>query len=183
MKRCAPWSARHRPRKSCSHAVTTDAINLVAQSMASLLKPGDGNSDHGNGSTTPISSPGRCCANAPAPRSSPPGVTPAGELDLDDFHGKLSARTRIMAVSHVSNALGTINPVADLIRAARGYGAWTLIDGAQAVQHLPIDVRQLGCDFYAFSGHKMFWPDRYRCPVRQGGTAKRHAPPTRAAAR
>ncbi len=136
---------------------TTDAINLVATSMASLLKPGDEilitEMEHHSNIVPWQMLCERTGAALVAAR-----VTPAGELDLDDFHGKLSARTRIMAVSHVSNALGTINPVADLIRAARGHGAWTLIDGAQAVQHLPIDVRQLGCDFYAFSGHKMFGP-------------------------
>ena len=85
-------------------------------------------------------------------------VTAAGEIDPDDFHAKLGPKTRLLAVAHVSNALGTVNPVGDLVRAARRFGALVLIDGAQAVQHIPVDVRQLGCDFYAFSGHKMFGP-------------------------
>ena len=85
-------------------------------------------------------------------------VTHTGEIDLDDFHAKLGPRTRLLAVAHVSNALGTVNPVGDLISAAQRFGARVLIDGPQAVLHVPVDVQRLGCDFYAFSGHKMFGP-------------------------
>ena len=85
-------------------------------------------------------------------------LTTAGELDLAAFHALLSPRTRLLAIAHVSNALGTINPVAELIAAATAVGAVTLVDGAQAVGHLPIDVQALGCDFYAFSGHKLYGP-------------------------
>ena len=85
-------------------------------------------------------------------------VTPTGEIDLEDFHAKLGRHTKLVAVGHVSNALGTLNPVADLIDAANRQGALTLIDGAQAVQHVDVDVARLGCDFYAFSAHKLFGP-------------------------
>jgi cysteine desulfurase/selenocysteine lyase len=85
-------------------------------------------------------------------------VTDQGDIDLEDFHRRLGPRTAMVALGHVSNALGTINPVADLVRAARDAGAITLLDGAQAVAHLPVDVKSLGCDFYAFSGHKLFGP-------------------------
>ena len=85
-------------------------------------------------------------------------VTPTGEIDLEDFHAKLGRHTKLVAIGHVSNALGTVNPVANLIDAARRQGALTLIDGAQAVQHLDVDVARLGCDFYAFSAHKLFGP-------------------------
>ena len=85
-------------------------------------------------------------------------VTPAGEIDLADFHAKLGPRTKLVAVSHVSNALGTLNPVEEMIDAAHRQGALTLIDGAQAVQHLHVDVGRLDCDFYAFSAHKLFGP-------------------------
>jgi cysteine desulfurase/selenocysteine lyase len=81
-----------------------------------------------------------------------------GELDLDDFQRKLSVRTKIAAFTHVSNALGTINPVAQLTQWAKAVGAAVLIDGAQAVAHGPVDVRALDCDFYAFSGHKLYAP-------------------------
>jgi len=85
-------------------------------------------------------------------------ITEQGELDLDDFHRKLNERTKIVAVGHASNALGTINPVKAIIAAAHTVGAVVLIDGAQAAAHLPIDVVDLDCDFYALSGHKMFGP-------------------------
>ena len=70
----------------------------------------------------------------------------------------LGPRTRIAAFAHVSNALGTVLPVARLVAAARERGIVTVVDGAQAVPHLPVDVQALGCDFYAFSGHKLFGP-------------------------
>ena len=81
-----------------------------------------------------------------------------GEVDLDEFERLLTPRTRIAAFSHVSNALGTVNPVDDMCAMARERGVPTLIDGAQAAPHLPIDVRRLGCDFYCVSGHKMYGP-------------------------
>ena len=77
---------------------------------------------------------------------------------MEDFHAKLGARTKLLAIGHVSNALGTVNPVAEMIDAAHRQGALVLIDGAQAVQHLDVDVGRLGCDFYAFSAHKLFGP-------------------------
>ncbi len=85
-------------------------------------------------------------------------ITSGGDLDLADFESKLSERTLIVAFNHVSNALGTLNPVAKMCRLARERGALSLVDGAQAAGHLPLDVEKLGCDFYAFSGHKMFGP-------------------------
>jgi cysteine desulfurase/selenocysteine lyase len=85
-------------------------------------------------------------------------INGAGELDLDAFLGLLSDRTRIIAIAHVSNALGTISPVDEIIAAARQRGIPTLLDGAQGVPHMAVDVQSLGCDFYAFSGHKMFGP-------------------------
>jgi cysteine desulfurase/selenocysteine lyase len=81
-----------------------------------------------------------------------------GELMLDDFEALLTPRTKIVGVVHLSNALGTINPVQRLVEAAHGAGAVVLIDGAQAASHLPVDVQRLGCDFYVFSGHKVFGP-------------------------
>jgi cysteine desulfurase/selenocysteine lyase len=81
-----------------------------------------------------------------------------GELDLDAFERLLNERTRVVAFAHVSNVLGTINPVADLCRRARAAGALTLVDGAQAAPHVGLDVAALGCDFYAFSAHKMLGP-------------------------
>jgi len=85
-------------------------------------------------------------------------ITDAGELRLDDYERLLSERTRIVAVTHVSNALGTVNPVERIVRLAHDRGIPVLIDGAQAVAHTAVDVRALGCDFYVFSGHKVFGP-------------------------
>jgi len=81
-----------------------------------------------------------------------------GQLDVAAFRERLSSRTKIAAFTHVSNALGTVNPVEELVALARGVGAATLVDGAQAVPHMAVDVAALDCDFYALSGHKMFGP-------------------------
>jgi cysteine desulfurase/selenocysteine lyase len=85
-------------------------------------------------------------------------INDAGELDLDAFERLLSPRTRIVAVPHVSNALGTVNPVRKIVQLAHAHDVPVLVDGAQAVPHLPVDVQALGCDFYAFSGHKVYGP-------------------------
>ena len=82
----------------------------------------------------------------------------AGELLLDQYDALLNERTKLVAVMHVSNALGTINPVGEMIEQAHKYGVPVLIDGAQSAPHMPIDVQDLDCDFYTFSGHKMFAP-------------------------
>ncbi|KTC99500.1 cysteine desulfurase [Legionella erythra] len=81
-----------------------------------------------------------------------------GEVLLDEFEKKLNAKTKLVAISYVSNALGTINPVKQMIDMAHARGALVLLDGAQSTAHLPIDVQDLDCDFYAFSGHKMYGP-------------------------
>ena len=136
----------------------TDSINLVAQSWARTnLKPGDEilvswMEHHSNIVPWQL-----VCQQTGATLKVVP-ITDAGELDLDAFRTLLSARTKLLAVIHVSNALGTINPVADLVAAARAVGAVTVVDGAQAIPHLTVDVQALGCDFYAFSGHKMYGP-------------------------
>jgi cysteine desulfurase/selenocysteine lyase len=85
-------------------------------------------------------------------------VDEQGDLDLEAFDGLLCPRTKLLAIAHVSNALGTINPVPQLIARAHEVGVPVLLDGAQAVPHMPVDVQQLDCDFYVFSGHKLFAP-------------------------
>ena len=85
-------------------------------------------------------------------------VNDAGELLLDEFEKLLGPKTKLVAMSHVSNALGTVNPVRRIVEAARRVNARVLLDGAQAIPHLPVDVRAIDCDFYAFSGHKIYGP-------------------------
>jgi len=82
----------------------------------------------------------------------------AGELLLDEYDALLNERTKFVAVTHLSNALGTVNPIKEIIESAHKYGVPVLIDGAQSAPHMPIDVQDLDCDFFAFSGHKMFAP-------------------------
>jgi cysteine desulfurase/selenocysteine lyase len=85
-------------------------------------------------------------------------INEAGEIDLDEYRAMLSERTKLVAMIHVSNALGTINPIAEVIRLAHEKKIPVLVDGAQAVPHMPVDVQQLDADFYTFSGHKLFGP-------------------------
>ncbi|HEY2590735.1 MAG TPA: cysteine desulfurase [Steroidobacteraceae bacterium] len=137
---------------------TTEAINLVAQSFARpRLGPGDeilitALEHHANIVPWQMVRDQTGCSLSVAP------INERGELLLDRFMERLTPRTRLVAVAHVSNALGTILPVADIIAAAHARGVPVLIDGAQAVPHLPIDVRALDCDFYTFSGHKLYGP-------------------------
>ena len=136
----------------------TESINLVAASLGrTRLNPGDEvlitwMEHHSN-----IVPWQMICAQTGARLVAVP-MTPAGELDMEEYERLLSERTRIVAVGHVSNALGTINPVQAVIARAHEAGAVVLVDGAQAAPHLRIDVQALDCDFYAFSGHKMFGP-------------------------
>ena len=85
-------------------------------------------------------------------------IDDTGTLEMDAFEQLLSPRTKIVAVTHLSNALGTVNPIADIIRLARRAGAAVLIDGSQAAYHLPLDMAAMGADFYAFTGHKVYGP-------------------------
>lgn len=137
---------------------TTEAINLVAQSHARpRLKLGDEilitHLEH-HSNTVPWQ---MVCEQTGARLKVVP-ITPDGALDLDAFERLLGPRTRIFAVAHVSNALGTVNPIAELTARARAAGAMVLIDGAQGVPHRAVDVQALDCDFYAFSAHKLYGP-------------------------
>jgi cysteine desulfurase / selenocysteine lyase len=137
---------------------TTEAINLVAQSWGrSNVGPGDEivitHLEH-HANIVPWQM--LCEQTGAALRVIP--MTPSGEIDLEAARALIGPRTRLVAFGHVSNALGTIHPVAELIALARSAGALVLLDGAQGVPHLRVDVQALDCDFYAFSGHKMFGP-------------------------
>jgi cysteine desulfurase/selenocysteine lyase len=137
---------------------TTEAINLVANSWGrSHVGPGDEIlitylEHHAN--IVPWQM--LCAATGAQLRAAP--VKPNGELDFEAFRKLLSARTRLVAVAHVSNALGTILPVQEIVHLAHARGVPVLLDGAQAVPHQTVDVQAIDCDFYAFSGHKVYGP-------------------------
>ena len=137
---------------------TTEGINLVAWTYASdVLGPDDeviiSELEHHSNIVPWQLVCQRSGASLKAIR-----VLPNGELDQNHYESLLSPRTKIVALAHVSNALGTVNPIKEMISKARGVDAVTVIDGAQAAPHLSIDVRDLDCDFYAFSAHKMYGP-------------------------
>jgi len=136
----------------------TEAINLVARSFGgSQIGPGDeivlSEMEH-HSNIVPWQM--ICEEKGAALRVVP--ITDSGEFRLDVYEQLLNARTRIVAVTHVSNALGSVTPVGEIVRLARDRGIPVLIDGAQAVAHMRVDVQALGCDFYVFSGHKVFGP-------------------------
>jgi cysteine desulfurase/selenocysteine lyase len=137
---------------------TTDAINLVAQSFGRpMLRPGDeivisALEHHSNIVPWQL-----LCGQTGAILVVVP-VDDAGEFDLDAYASMLGARTKLVAITHVSNALGTITPIQRIIALARAAGVPVLVDGAQAIAHVAVDVQALDCDFYAFSGHKIFGP-------------------------
>ncbi len=137
---------------------TTEAINLVAQTFGRAhLGAGDevlisGLEHHSN------IVPWQLLCEAVGARLRVAGIDDSGAIRLDELERLLSARTRLLAVGHVSNALGTVNPVKRIVELAHARGVPVLIDGAQAVPHLTVDVRDLDCDFYCFSGHKMYAP-------------------------
>lgn len=137
---------------------TTQAINLVAYSFAlPRLQPGDvilatRMEHHANLVPWQLVAE-RCCAKVV-----PVEITPAGEIDLPALKAQLTGPVKILALTHVSNVLGTVNPVAEICTWARKAGITTVVDGSQAVPHMPVDIPSLGCDFYAFTGHKICGP-------------------------
>jgi len=137
---------------------TTEAINLVAQSLvAPRIMPGEEilitHMEHHSNIV-----PWQMVCKRMGARLQVAPISINGEILLDEFERKLNENTKFVSIAYASNALGTINPVKKMIEMAHAYGAEVLLDGAQATAHLPIDVQDLGCDFYAFSGHKMYGP-------------------------
>ncbi|KGD66187.1 cysteine sulfinate desulfinase [Alcanivorax nanhaiticus] len=137
---------------------TTESINIVAQCVArEQLQPGDevliATSEH-HANIVPWQQ--ACLAKGATLKVIP--LHDDCSLDLDAFDQLLSEKTKIFAIGHASNALGTLNPVKEMVAKAKAVGSITLVDGAQAVAHFPVDVQDLGVDFYAFSGHKLFAP-------------------------
>jgi cysteine desulfurase / selenocysteine lyase len=147
-----------RPEEVVFVRGTTEAINLVAASW--------GRANVGAGDEVLVTTlehhsnivPWQLLCAERGARLVVAPVDDRGEVILEEFARRLSARTRIAAFAHVSNALGTVNPVREMAALAHARGALALVDGAQAAPHLPLDVQALGCDFYAFSGHKVYGP-------------------------
>lgn len=136
---------------------TTGSINLVASSFGQLVKPGDeiiisAMEHHSNIVPWQL-----MCERTGAVLKVIP-MSKEGELDLEVYRELLSQNTKLVSVTHISNTLGTINPIKNMIDLAHNVGALFLVDGAQSIQHMTIDVRDLDCDFFAFSGHKVFGP-------------------------
>ena len=136
---------------------TTEGINIVAKGMAQQLQPGDEvmvtqMEHHANLVTWQ-----QACLSSGAELKVVP-IDEQGNLDLAEFDRMLSTRTRMVALPHVSNALGTVNPIIELTAKAKAHGALVLIDGAQGIAHGNVDVQAIGADFYVFSGHKLFGP-------------------------
>lgn len=142
---------------------TTDAINLVAASY--------GEAHIGEGDEVIISHmehhsnivPWQILCERKGAKLRVIPINDAGELLLEEYERMLSPCTKMVAINHVSNALGTINPVKEITRLAHAQGAVVLVDGAQAVPHMPVDLKDLNCDFYAFSGHKIYGPTGIGC--------------------
>ena len=137
---------------------TTESINLVAQAFARpMLKAGDeiliSHMEH-HSNIVPWQ---MLCEQTGATLKVIP-INDRGELEMDAFRGMLSERVKMMGIVHVSNALGTVNPITEICAAAHQYDIPVLVDGAQAMPHQAVDVQALGCDFYCFSGHKMYGP-------------------------
>jgi cysteine desulfurase / selenocysteine lyase len=136
---------------------TTESVNLVASTLGRDLVPGDEvlvtrMEHHSNIVPWQMACAQTGATLVPAP------ITATGEIDVGEFARRLRDTTRIVAFTHVSNALGTVNPVKELTALAHDAGAVVLVDGAQAAAHRVVDVQDIGCDFYALSGHKMYAP-------------------------
>ena len=136
---------------------TTEAINLVASSMGELMKEGDevivSVMEHHSNIV-----PWQLLETRKGIRLRVIPISDSGELLMEEYERLFTDRTRIVSIAHVSNVLGTVNPVGDIIRIAHEHGVPVLVDAAQSAPHFKVDVQALGCDFLAFSGHKMYGP-------------------------
>jgi len=137
---------------------TTNAINLVAYSwLLPRLRAGDvvlvSRMEHHANLV-----PWQMMCERTGAQLLPVELTPQGEIDLDDLRAKLGPQVKLLAMTHVSNVLGTITPIREICSMARKHGVATLVDGSQAIPHMPVDIASIGCDFYAFTGHKVCGP-------------------------
>lgn len=141
---------------------TTESINLVASGYAQLLHEGDevlvSIAEH-HANFVPWQ---QACLKSGA-RFVVFNVTPKGEIDWDDFNKKLSSRTKLVAVTQLSNVLGTLNPIKEIVSKTHQMGGRVLVDAAQSIAHMPVNVKELDCDYLVFSGHKLYGPTGIGC--------------------
>jgi cysteine desulfurase/selenocysteine lyase len=136
---------------------TTESINLLARSLGNTLKPGDeiliSEMEHHSNIV-----PWQMAAQRTGATLKYLSITDTGELDLTNPENYFTSNTKIVSLTHMSNVLGTINPIKYLAKLAHDVGAILIVDGAQGASHIPVNIKELDCDFYAFSGHKMLGP-------------------------
>lgn len=156
-QKLARWINAEKDHEVIFTRGTTEGINLVASSFGQSLKEGDeimvSHMEH-HSNLVPWQ---MICERTGAQLRVVP-ISDAGELDMEAYTSLLSEKTKLVAIVHVSNTLGTVNPVKEIIQQAKAVGALTMIDGAQSIPHMRVDVQELDCDFYSFSAHKMYGP-------------------------
>jgi cysteine desulfurase/selenocysteine lyase len=156
-KKIAQFINANSPNEIIFTRGTTESINILASSLSDLVKQGDeiliSTMEH-HSNIVPWQ---ELCIRTGAVLKIIP-INNLGELQLDSLEKLLSKKTKIISVTHISNTLGTINPIKKIIELAHLHDAYVVIDGAQAIAHTPVDVQSLDCDFYTFSGHKLYGP-------------------------
>ena len=156
-KKVAKYIGANSEKEIIFTSGTTESINLLACSIGNTLKPGDeiliSEMEHHSNIV-----PWQMTAQRTGATLKYLSVKETGELDISNPEKYFTSNTKIISLTHMSNVLGTINPIKELSAKAHKVGAIMIVDGAQGASHLPVDVKELGCDFYAFSGHKMLGP-------------------------
>ena len=156
-KKVAKYIGANSEKEIVFTSGTTESINLLARSIGNTLKPGDeiliSEMEHHSNIV-----PWQMTAQRTGAKLKYLSIKEMGELDISNLEKYFTSNTKIISLTHMSNVLGTINPIKKLSAKAHQVGAIMIVDGAQGASHLPVDVKELGCDFYAFSGHKMLGP-------------------------
>ncbi len=156
-KKVAKYIGANSEKEIVFTSGTTESINLLARSIGNTLKPGDeiliSEMEHHSNIV-----PWQMAAQRTGATLKYLSIKKTGDLDISNPEKYFTSNTKIVSLTHVSNVLGTINPIKKLSEKAHQVGAIMIVDGAQGASHMPVDVKELGCDFYAFSGHKMLGP-------------------------
>ena len=156
-KKVAKYIGANSEKEIVYTSGTTESINLLARSIGNTLKPGDeiliSEMEHHSNIV-----PWQMAAQRTGATLKYLSIKKTGDLDISNPEKYFTSNTKIVSLTHMSNVLGTINPIKKLSEKAHQVGAIMIVDGAQGASHMPVDVKELGCDFYAFSGHKMLGP-------------------------